>query len=58
MLLSIWIALAHAGCAGGVCPPIEPADAEATMPVTATAPVPVIDQDRPDDIRTVVFALG
>lgn len=57
MLWSIWIALTHAGCADGACPP-DANPQESTVPEIATAPMPPIDRDRPDDIRTVAFALG
>jgi len=57
MLISLWLTLSHAGCADGVCPP-NPHAAEVEMPAVATAPIPAIDRSRPDDIRTVVFALG
>lgn len=53
-----FVAVAHAGCADGVCPPRHDEPTEIAMPAHATAPVPPIDRDRPDDIRTVVFALG
>lgn len=52
----LFVAAAHAGCAGGTCPP--PTTQESLVPVEATAPRPPIDVGRPDEIRTVVFALG
>ncbi|MFT4626453.1 MAG: hypothetical protein ACI8PZ_005130 [Myxococcota bacterium] len=57
MLLTLIATLAQAGCLDSTCPPSS-ADAAPSASVPATAPVPPIDQDRPDDIRTAVFALG